>query len=211
MNKLFYLFLLFSITLFAQKKVIKTIDFQTKSLVINTFGLDAITVENSENQLLEIELFAENALQQHIVFETRNEQGILKFNLSLPTAEKEVFRKYITKRLNRASVKLKVPENCKLTFNGNNINIITQSIQNNMDIFLDKGILKFGTISSKIFTKLYGGNIYADVSNSNFTVSSNLGDIIFKEKTHKRQLVEKKATKQFNLEILSIKANIFLE
>lgn len=211
MNNLFYIFLLFSVTFTAQKKVIRTIDFQSKSLEINTFGLDVITVENSDNQLLEIELFAENALQQHIVFEIKNEQGILKFNLSLPTAENEVFRKYITKRLNRASVKLKVPKNCKLTFNGDNINIITQSIQNNMDVFVDKGILKFGTISSKIFTKIYGGNIYADVSNSNFTVSSNLGDIIFKEKTHKRQLVEKKATKQFNLEILSIKANIFLE
>ena len=211
MNKLFYLFLLFSVTLFAQKKVIKTIDFQSKSLEINTFGLDAITVENSDDQLLEIELFAENALQQHIVFETKNEQGILKFNLALPKAEKEVFRKYITKRLNRASVKLKVPKSCKLTFNGDNINIITQSIQNNMDVFVDKGILKFGTVSSNIFIKIYGGNIYADVSKVNYKVSSNLGDIVYKNKTYNKELVQKQANNQFNLEILSIKANVFLD
>jgi len=211
MNKLFYLFLLFSVTFFAQKKVIKTIDFQSKSLEISTFGLDVITVENSENQELQIELFAENALQQHIVFETKNEQGILNFNLTLPTAEKEVFRKYITKRLNRASVKLKVPKNCKLTFNGDNINIFTQSIQNNIDVFVDKGILKFGTVSSNIFIKIYGGNIYADVSKANYKVSSNLGDIVYKNETHKKEFVQNKATNQYNLEIISIKANVFLD
>ena len=208
MNKILYLFICISITAFSQKKVVKKVDFSSSHIEINAFGLDEVQLENSETNVLEIELYAENALQQHIVYQIDNDIAILKFDLPLPEESKEVFRKYITKRLQRASVKIKVPKKVSISIFGDNISMISKSITNNMLISLEKGELKLGEINSNIDVKMYGGNVFATAKNTNIDVISNLGIIEYDGENYQKTLKDNTGISYPKLTINSIKANI---
>lgn len=202
--------LLFSIAVFSQKKASNKIETNVDEIEISTEGLDDFVLENSDSGFLEIFLYAENSNKQHIVFEEDNNVAIIKFNLQEFKTEETVFRKFITKRLQRASAVVKIPKDVIITVFGENTSITTKSCKNKLNIFLENGNVKLDTIKESTIVKLYAGNVYATIKNSDIDVISRNGeikvdDILVAKKYQKKEL---KSTQK--LTINTIKANIFL-
>ena len=63
--------------------------------------------------------------------------------------EAPVFRKFITKRLQRASAIIKIPKNKAVIIFGEEINIAAKSYGGPMDIYIEKGLIKLDTIQKK--------------------------------------------------------------
>ena len=91
--------LLVSASTFAQAKIVKSTLLQTESIEINTTGLDDVTIVNSENDQLELELSEENPASH--IMDVTNNFGITKISFTSTEnfSEDTVFRKFITKRL----------------------------------------------------------------------------------------------------------------
>ena len=195
---------------FSQKKVIKKFESKVNEIEISTIGLDNFIIENSTSNFIEITLFAENSNKQHIVFTSENKTAQLEFKISEIETEETVFRKFITKRLQRASASIKIPKGKKVTLFGENIGIESKNYKGRLAIFIDKGIVKLNNIQDNTSVKMYSGNIYATIKNTNVSVISNIGKIniddVFYEKTYKK----KQAKSSKELSVTSIKANIFL-
>ncbi len=109
--KILPFFFLMSNDAFSQKKIIKKLTTNTKEIAIFTKGLDDLVLENSTSKFIEILLYAEDTNKQHIVIEEKNTKTEIKFKIPVFKSEDAVFRKFITKRLKRASVIIKIPKN----------------------------------------------------------------------------------------------------
>lgn len=211
MRKIFIIsFLLINTVVFSQKKVIKKFDTAVNEIEISTIGLDSFVIENSTSNFIEITLYAENSNKQHIVFKSENKTAQLEFKISEIVTEETVFRKFITKRLQRANAIIKMPKDKKVTIFGENLSFESKDYKGSLEVYLEKGIVKLNNIQDNIKVKLYSGNIYGHIKSANISVVSNIGKIkvddIFYKKTYQKK--EKKYQKKFS--ITSIKANIFL-
>ncbi|ARV06837.1 hypothetical protein BTO04_09135 [Polaribacter sp. SA4-10] len=204
------IFLLTSILVFSQKKASKKFETTVSEIEISTEGLDDFVLENSESEFLEIFLYAENPNKQHIVFDEENNIATIKFNIPEFKTDEKVFRKFITKRLNRASAVVKIPKHIIVTIFGDDINIASKSCQNNLSVFIEKGNVKLNTVKENTDVKLYSGNVFATSNNTAIDVISTIGSIhvngALVAKSYQKN--EEKATKK--LTINTIKANIFL-
>jgi hypothetical protein len=200
----------FSTTLFSQKKVIKKFETNLQEIEISTVGLDNFVIENSSSGFIEITLFAENPNEQHILFNTGNDVVQLGFVIEELQSEETIFRKFITKRLQRATVVVKVPKGKKVTIFGENINIESKSYQGNLAIFIDEGIVKFNEVQAETSIKLYEGSIYAMLKNVNIDVTSNIGKIKVDAVLHEKTYQKKSEKNQKNFTVTSLKANIYL-
>tara|TARA_B110000503_G_scaffold132402_1_gene208326 strand:- start:1277 stop:1921 length:645 start_codon:yes stop_codon:yes gene_type:complete len=209
-NNFILLFLLFSSAILSQKKVVKKIESQSKEIEISTIGLDDFVLENSTSGFIEITLFAENINEQHIFLDDKN--AILQIEFKIPEIQTEeiIFRKFITKRLHRASVVVKIPKGKKVTIFGDEINIESRNYQEDIAIFIEKGIVKLNQVRANVSIKLYEGSIYGALKNSNMDVTSTIGKIkvddLFYEKTYQKKSQKNKN----NFSAITIKANIFL-
>ncbi len=135
----------------------------TSSIEIDTNGLDEIVLETSNDNFISIFLDEENPFTHHII--TFEEHGFLKISFQSEAVQKdEVFRKFITKRLNRASVKIKIPKGKQITFLGKEIDIISKNYQGDLSVFIDKGMLNFNTIKGDINAQLLQGIVFAEIS-----------------------------------------------
>ena len=209
-NNFIILFLLFSSAISSQKKVVKKIETQSKEVEISTIGLDDLVLENSTSGFVEITLYAENPNEQHILLEDKNDVLQVEFKIDEIQKEETVFRKFITKRLHRASVVVKIPKGKKVSIFGGNINIESKSYLDDLAIFIEKGIVKLNEVKANMSIKLYEGSVYGGLKNSNIYINSKVGiikiDEIFHEKTYQKKLEKN----QFICAITTIKANIFL-
>lgn len=203
-------FLFISILSFSQKKVVKKFETQSKEIEISTLGLDDFVIENSESNFIEIYLFAENIEEQHILY--KEEFNLVKIQFEIPENKQEdgVFRKFITKRLHRASAIIKVPKNKVITVFGDEINVESKSYKGDLKIFIENGILKLHTIYANLEVKMYTGNLYAELNKGTIDVVSKTGKIkingILVE--NKYQKKEEKLDKEISIH--SLNANIFL-
>jgi hypothetical protein len=204
------IFLFISILSFSQNKVVKKIETKSKEIEISTLGLDDFVIENSASNFIEIFLVAENIEEKHIVY--KEEYNLVKIQFEIPDNKQEdiVFRKFITKRLHRASAIIKVPKNKIITIFGDEINVESKSYKGDLKIFIEKGILKLHTIHSNLQVKMYTGNLYAKLNNGTIDVVSKTGkikinDILVKKSYQKK---EKKLDKEISIH--SLNANIFL-
>ena len=204
------IFLFISILSFSQNKVVKKIETKSKEIEISTLGLDDFVIENSASNFIEIFLVAENIEEKHIVY--KEEYNLVKIQFEIPDNKQEdiVFRKFITKRLHRASAIIKVPKNKIITIFGDEINVESKSYKGDLKIFIEKGILKLHTIHSNLQVKMYTGNLYAKLNNGTIDVVSKTGkikinDILVKNKYQKK---EEKLDKEISIH--SLNANIFL-
>ena len=204
------IFLFISILSFSQNKVVKKIETKSKEIEISTLGLDDFVIENSASNFIEIFLVAENIEEKHIVY--KEEYNLVKIQFEIPDNKQEdiVFRKFITKRLHRASAIIKVPKNKIITIFGDEINVESKSYKGDLKIFIEKGILKLHTIHSNLQVKMYTGNLYAKLNNGTIDVVSKTGkikinDILVKKSYQKK---EKKLDKEITIH--SLNANIFL-
>ena len=203
------LMLFFSVS-FSQKKVVKKFQTFAAEITIYTAGLDNLVLENSTSEFIEVTLFAESYDEQLIKIEEKNKELFIKFHFEGTETREVVFRKFITKRLQRANVIVKIPTGKKVYIFGENVDIESKSHQNELAIYIENGIVKLHKIQAKTTLKLYSGNVYATVTNTNLNSNSKDGKIevddVLYEKKHQKKLLE--STKYFS--VTSLKANIFL-
>ncbi|MGJ8760000.1 MAG: hypothetical protein ACSHXA_05615 [Polaribacter sp.] len=188
----------------------KKFETQLKEIEIYTHGLDSFVIENSDSNFIEVYLIAENITKQHILY--KEEFNTLKIQFEIPESlpEDKVFRKFITERLQRASVVLKVPGNKKITVFGDEINIESKSYKGDLNIFIEKGILKLHTIIENLAVKMYAGNLYASSNNTSIDIVSNMGKIVINDVLVEKTYQKRVAKSMKEIRINSAKANIFL-
>lgn len=204
-----YLFVLFPLVFFSQKKVTKKFDLQTQEVIINTDGLDDLVLENSNSNTIEVILFAKSYDNQLIKIDEKNSETLISFEFQGTETREVIFRKFITKRLQRAEAIIKIPKNKKISIFGKNVDITSKSCVNKLAIFIDNGIVKLNKIQTDLMLKLYAGNVYGTFKNSNLNVSSNLGKIEINKKLHKQKYQKTSKYSDTKITIESIKANIF--
>ena len=111
MKKIFFISLLFFVNvIFSQKKNVKKIQTKANEINIYTEGLDNIILENSNSGFLEVHLYAESYNEQFIFTEELNNELNIKFDFDGNETREVIFRKFITKRLQRANAIIKIPE-----------------------------------------------------------------------------------------------------
>ena len=196
---------------FSQKKAIKKIQTNSEEININTAGLDNIILENSASDFLEIYLFAEDYDEQLIKIDEKPE--VLKINFEFKGTETRevIFRKFITKRLQRASVVVKIPKSKKVIIFGENVDISSKNIKNKLSIYIDNGIVKLDTVKENTLVKFYSGNIYATANKMNIDVLSNLGKIKLDTISYQKKYISLSKNSSKELKIVTIKGNIFLK
>ena len=202
--------LFFSTILFSQKKVIKKVETNLQEIEISTTGLDNFVLENSTSDFIEIILFAENSNEQHILLNTEKNVVQIAFIIEELQTEETIFRKFITKRLQRASAVIKIPKGKKVTIFGENINIESKSYQGNLAIFINEGIVKFNQVQAETAIKLYEGSIYATLKNAKIEVASKLGKIEINDILYEKTYQNKSEKNEKTFTVTSLKANIYL-
>ena len=201
---------LISTAVLSQKKVVKKIETQLQEIEISTLGIDDFVIENSDSNFIEITLFAENIEEQHIVY--KEEYNLVKIQFEIPNNEIDdgVFRKFITKRLHRASVIIKVPKNKIITVFGDEINVESKSYKGDLKIFIENGILKLHEVHSNLEVKLYTGNLYATLNKGTIEVISKNGEIKINDILVEKKYQKKEGKLEKEISIQSLNANIFL-
>ena len=208
--KILPFFFLMSNDAFSQKKIIKKLTTNTKEIAIFTKGLDDLVLENSTSKFIEILLYAEDTNKQHIVIEEKNTKTEIKFKIPVFKSEDAVFRKFITKRLKRASVTIKIPKNKEVSIFGEHINISSKSYNGNLNVLIEKGIVKLDTIQQNLILKMYEGNIFGVLKKSNLTIASKIGKIKIGTVFYKKKYEENRMDIGKEISITTLKGNIFL-
>ena len=205
----FLFFLLISVAN-AQEVIAKKFELTLKEIEIDTKGLDEIILENAKDNFISILLEDENANKHDLV--TEEEKGLLKISF-IPMIEAytdEVFRKFITKRVHRAVVKIKIPKDKNITFLGDEIDIVSKNYKGDISIFIDKGQLLLNKIKGNANVNLYSGNVLATISQSEIDIKSNKGKILVDKKLYQKEYAKQdlKAVRKFYLH--TIKANVVI-
>ena len=208
--KILPFFFLMSSGAFSQKKIIKKLTTNTKEIAIFTKGLDDLVLENSTSEFIEILLYAEDPNKQHIVIEEKSTKTDIKFKIPVFKSEDAVFRKFITKRLKRASVTIKIPKNKEVSIFGEHINISSKSYNGNLNVLIEKGIVKLDTIQQNLILKMYEGNIFGVLKKSNLTIASKIGKIKIDAVFYKKKYEENRMDIGKEISITTLKGNIFL-
>jgi hypothetical protein len=194
----------------AQKKVIKKVQTTATQVEISTIGLDDFVLKNSNSEFLEIYLFAENPSNQHIVYNASDDIAKIEFQIPAMVKEAPVFRKFITKRLQRASAIIKIPKNIAVIIFGEEINIAAKSYGGPMDIYIEKGLIKLDTIQKKTKVKFYEGSVLATLKAQNIDVASTRGTIAIDQEIQQENFYKKTKNTSQNFTIRTTKGNIFL-
>ena len=209
-KQLLFLFMMISITFFAQKKVGKDIETSQKEIEISTVGLDDFVIENSNSKFVEVILFSENIHEQGIIIAEENNKVSIKFQLDSLLIEEAVFRKFITKRLQRAYAIIKIPKGKNLTIYGENHSIESKNFWGDLTIYIEKGIVKLNTIQSNAIVKMYAGTIFGTAKNKNINLHSNIGNITVDQVLHQKDFKKIVSDKGKSLSINTIKGIIFV-
>lgn len=195
---------------FSQKKVAKDLETFQKEIEISTVGLDDFVIENSNSKFVEVILFAENMHEQEIIISEENNKVSIQFQLDSLIIEETVFRKFITKRLQRAYAIVKIPKGKNLTIYGENHSIESKNFWGDLTIYIEKGIVKLNTIQSNTVVKMYAGTIYATAKNKNITLHSNIGNITVDNVIYQKDFQKKISDTSQLLSINTIKGIIFI-
>jgi len=209
-KQLLLLFMMISIPFFAQKKVEKDMETSLKEIEISTVGLDDFVIENSNSKFVEVILFAENMHEQEIIIAEENDKVSIKFQLDSLIIDEAVFRKFITKRLQRAYAIVKIPKGKNLTIYGENHSIESKNFLGDLTIYIEKGIVKLNSIQSNATVKMYAGTIFASAKNKNITLHSNIGNITVDEVLYQKDFKKIVSDSSKSLSINTIKGIIFV-
>ena len=204
------LFLFFSVS-FSQKKVLKKFQTAADEITVYTAGLDNLVLENSTSEFIEVFLYAESYDDQLIKIEEKSKELFIKFHFEGTETREVVFRKFITKRLQRANAIIKIPTGKKVYIFGENVDIESKSHKNELAIYIENGIVKLNKIEAKTTLKLYSGNVYATVTNTNLEINSKDGKIKVDDVFYEKKYQQKSKENELQLSIISMKGNVFLE
>jgi hypothetical protein len=205
--------LLISSFIFSQEKLIKTREVQFNEIEINSDGLDDLVIENSSDNQITITLLDEQP-NTHTVFFDDETNGVLKvdFKLNFDVYKEQVFRKYITKRLQRARAIIKIPKNKNVIIYGKTIGINSNSYKGDLKFYIDKGNVRLNKVSGNTLVTLFLGNVYGQIrEKTNLNIETNNGEIKINKTKYKGYLY-KILTKNAvsNFKVRSINANVFL-
>mgnify|MGYP003645724643 FL=1 len=204
------LFLFFSVS-FSQKKVLKKFQTAADEITVYTAGLDNLVLENSTSEFIEVFLYAESYDDQLIKIEEKSKELFIKFHFEGTETREVVFRKFITKRLQRANAIIKIPTGKKVYIFGENVDIESKSHKNELAIYIENGIVKLNKIEAKTTLKLYSGNVYATVTNTNLEINSKDGKIKVDDVFYEKKYQQKSEENELQLSIISMKGNVFLK
>lgn len=203
-------FVLISGFMCSQKKISKKFETTSKEVTIYTAGLDNLVIENSNSNFVEVFLYAESYDEQLIKIENTQKTVNIKFDFEGTETREVIFRKFITKRLQRANTIVKIPKNKKVYIFGENVDIESKNFNNDLAIYIENGIVKLNEIMANIILKLYSGNVYASTKNIKLDLKSNNGKIEIDGLLKKKEYKTKGKEAQSQLTITTIKGNIFL-
>lgn len=199
---------LISSHVFSQQTLLKSFISDANSIEINSEGLDEIQLITSENDEIEVVVLDKNPNSHSILID--EETSILKIDFKLQFIDQNsVFRKYITERLNRVSAVVKLPKNKEITILGTTIDVVSKNYDGNLAIYIHKGFLKLNDVKQNVELKLYQGNVFAKVFNSNIDIKSNKGEILIDGKLHPKEFKKEKNYAK-NFTVSSINANVSL-
>lgn len=209
-KSILFIFLLISILGFSQKKILKNVQFNADKVIIYTAGLDDLVLENSTSKNVEVVLFAESYDDQLIKIDESKSELNINFYFEGTETREVIFRKFITKRLQRANAVIHIPKNKKVIIYGENVDIESKNIENPLEIYIDNGIIKLNSPQKSTTVKLYAGNVYLQDKSSTINIISNLGNISIDEVLYEKSYQKKVKKSNNSVFIQSIKANIFL-
>lgn len=195
---------------FSQKKALKKVQFSSSEIEVDSKGLDNIVIENSESNFIEVYLFDENSNKHHIVIKEQKEILTIGFEIESIQAGETVFRKFITKRLQRASAILKVPANKSIRIFGNHIDIESKDYIGNLFISIEKGNVKLNTVQKNVSVTLYAGKVSAILKNTHIDVVSNGGKIIVDDTIIATSYKKQQLKSRHKFTVTSTKATILL-
>ncbi len=204
------LLICFTSVMFSQKKVMKKLQTNAAEITVYTKGLDNIILENSFTEFIEVVLEAKSYDEQLIKITEDDKTVAVNFNFEGTETREVIFRKFITKRLQRATAIVKIPKGKKVHVFGENVDVESKSLRNDLAVYIDNGIVKLNTIKANLLLKLYSGNVYANLKNSNFKVFSKSGKITVDGIQREKEYEKVANTSQEKTAITSLKANIFL-
>jgi hypothetical protein len=195
---------------FSQKKVLEKFTSNLKQITILTEGLDDFVLENSNTDFIEVTLFAQNSNEQHIIV-TKNKNDIeIAFKLDEIIEKEIIFRKFITERLQRANAIIKVPKGKKVLIFGNNVDVESKDFKNELEIYIENGLVKLNEIKANAVLKLYSGNVFATTKDTDVFVVSKNGSIQIDSVLYAQKYEKKEASNTKRIAINSLMGNIFL-
>lgn len=195
---------------FSQKKIVKKREINADEINIYTQGLDNIVLENSNSEFLETYLYTENYNDQFVYIEEVNNEANVKFNFEGSETREVIFRKFITKRLQRTNAVIKIPRGKTIYIFGENVDIDSKSINNDLAIYIENGIVKLNEVKAQTTIKLYSGNVYASINKTSINVNSKNGKIQIDDVLYRKKIESKRMPSAKKLAIETIKANIFI-
>jgi len=204
------LLICFTSVMFSQKKVMKKLQTNAAEITVYTKGLDNIILENSFTEFIEVVLEVKSYDEQLIKITADDKTVAVNFNFEGTETREVIFRKFITRRLQRATAIVKIPKGKKVYIFGENVDVESKSLRNDLAVYIDNGIVKLNTIKANLLLKLYSGNVYANLKNSNFKVFSKSGKITVDGIQREKEYEKVANTSQEKTAITSLKANIFL-
>ncbi|CAM1363642.1 conserved hypothetical protein [Tenacibaculum sediminilitoris] len=178
-------------------------------LEVITYGLDDIVIENSENNILEVILLDENPHTHNILFKNEGEVLTVAFELNISSFKEEVFRKYITRRLERARVVIKVPKGKSITIYGKTIGVTSKSYEGDLGIYIERGNVKLNTTIGNANVHLFQGNVFAHIRlKSKLSLTTNNGTILINGEKKASPFLNENISNSKTLTVKSIHANI---
>ncbi|WP_147431752.1 hypothetical protein [Tenacibaculum discolor] len=213
MKKYLLLYTLISVQfLYCQEKIIQKRKMLVNELEVVTYGLDDIVIENSKSNELEVILLDENPHTHNILFKKEGEVLTIAFELNIPTLKNEVFRKYITRRLERARAVIKVPKNKHISIHGKTIGVNSKSYAGDLDVYIERGNIKLNIIERNVNVRLFQGNVFAKItSKSTLDLKTNNGTIFINGEKKESPFSQENLSTSKKLAINSIHANINIE
>ncbi|WP_420551732.1 hypothetical protein [Tenacibaculum aiptasiae] len=210
-NFLIYIFIFSSFLIFSQEKLIKQKNIQAEVIEIITDGLDDVIIEYSLEDKLEVVLLDENPNSHAILIEEDREEVRIRFKLNFKAFDNGVFRKYITKRIERASAVIRVPKNKKVIVYGKNVGVASKSYKGDLSVFIERGNVKLNEVQGDILVKLFLGNVYAELNkNISLDIETTNGKFTLNNKKMNNKFYEKKVNSSPNFKVKSINANVIL-
>lgn len=198
------------ISLHAQTKLTKRFTLNSEHIEIDTKELDEIKILNSENAKVEIDLLTEDSDLYCSIDEKTNDLLTVKFQRLQASNESGIFRKFITERIRRASLVIKIPKNKVVTILGTNVDVISESYQGRLKIYIDKGYVNLNTIVNSIELSLFQGNIYGEISKATMDITSTNGIIKVDEKLKDSPFKSEYIDSRKSFKVSTINANIFM-
>ncbi|WP_299622263.1 hypothetical protein [uncultured Tenacibaculum sp.] len=197
----------FQLTILSQNSSTKSFVSSANEIEINVRALDEVKIQNSNSAEIEIHVFSQSEQLYDVII---NEfESLLKLDFETSSFSDTVFRKYITKRINRASALIKIPKGKNITIIGDNVDVISESYKGDLNIFIEKGHVDLHKIQQDLSLKLYQGNVYFTSVASNLNITTNTGKIQLNKKSVSSPYHLKQKNFKKQIIISSIKANIF--